>query len=416
MTVTLGLDFGTSGVRAIALDGLGHVLAAGRAPYSIATVSTWEPALWGVLAQIPAPVCAQVQAVAIAATSATVLVTDGRGQPLGAPLLYREACPPEIVARATAIAPAGHIAATATSSFSKYLHLLDGGVEGFLWHQADWLGFLLHGQWGISDWHNTLKLGFDPETLTYGDWLPQRAELHFPATVLPPGMAIAPLRPEIARRFGFAPQCWVGAGTTDSTAAFLAATGSPTLGTAVTSLGSTMVLKILGDRRIDHSSYGLYSHRLDLEGRTYWLTGGGSNTGGIVLQQLFDDRLTTLTAQIDPTVPCPEPYCQYYPLPSPGERFPISDPHMLPRLTPRPEQEALFLYGILASLARIEFQGYTLLQHLGAPPPERLYTVGGGSRNPIWTHLRAQRLPPLHQPIHPEAAYGTALLARRLHK
>ncbi|NJK33621.1 MAG: FGGY-family carbohydrate kinase [Oscillatoriales cyanobacterium SM2_2_1] len=416
MTVTLGIDFGTSGVRAIALDGTGQVLAQSRAPYQIEVIATWQPALWHVLSQISPGICAQVEAIALDATSATVLLTDQHGHPFGKPLLYRDACPPELTTHLTAIAPPGHIAATATSSFSKYLQLSQAGVQGDFWHQADWLGFLLHGQRGISDWHNTLKLGFDPETLAYGDWVAQNTALHLPATVLPPGAAIAPLQPKVREQFGFAPDCWVCAGTTDSTAAFLAATGTPTIGTAVTSLGSTMVLKILGDRRLDDSRYGLYSHRLDLEGQTHWLIGGGSNTGGIILHHLFGDRLPTLTAQIDPTVPCPELYCNYYPLASPGERFPICDPQKATQLTPRPAQDELFLYGILTSLARIERRGYDLLQNLGAPVPHSLFTVGGGAQNFIWTYLRAQLMPFLRSPIHPEAAYGAALLARSFHK
>lgn len=35
----------------------------------------------------------------------------------------------------------------------------------------------------------------------------------------------------------------------------------------------------------------------------------------------------------------------YYPLTKPGERFPVNDPAMQPRLTPRPEDDARFLQG-----------------------------------------------------------------------
>ncbi|WP_257891148.1 hypothetical protein [Gymnodinialimonas phycosphaerae] len=48
------------------------------------------------------------------------------------------------------------------------------------------------------------------------------------------------------------------------------------LGMAVTSLGTTLAIKLLGPDRIDAPEIGLYSHRLG-EG---WLVGGTSNTGG----------------------------------------------------------------------------------------------------------------------------------------
>lgn len=37
--------------------------------------------------------------------------------------------------------------------------------------QADWLAYLLHGRSDVSDWNNALKVGFDPGTEKYPDWL-----------------------------------------------------------------------------------------------------------------------------------------------------------------------------------------------------------------------------------------------------
>lgn len=61
----------------------------------------------------------------------------------------------------------------------------------------------------------------------------------------------------------------VHAGTTDSIAAFLAAAPMKP-GEAVTSLGTTLTVKLLSDRRIDAPELGLYSHKL----RAEWLVGG----------------------------------------------------------------------------------------------------------------------------------------------
>lgn len=95
----------------------------------------------------------------------------------------------------------------------------------------------------------------------------------------------------------------------------------------VTSLGSTLAIKLLSNARVDDARFGVYSHRLD----DMWLVGGASNTGGAVLRQLFtDDQLVALSHEIDPSVPS---LLDYYPLPKRGERFPVSDPNMMPRYT-----------------------------------------------------------------------------------
>lgn len=93
----------------------------------------------------------------------------------------------------------------------------------------------------------------------------------------------------------------------------------------MTSLGSTLAIKLLSTKRVDDARFGVYSHRLDDK----WLVGGASNTGGAVLREIFtDEELEKLSKFIDPAKPSP---LDYYPLKSPGERFPVADPNMAPR-------------------------------------------------------------------------------------
>jgi sugar (pentulose or hexulose) kinase len=126
---------------------------------------------------------------------------------------------------------------------------------------------------------------------------------------------------------------------------------------------------------------------------------------------LFDDRqLAALSESIDPSIASP---LDYLPLPKPGERFPVNDPTLAPRLSPRPADDAEFLHGLLESLARIEARGYALLAELGATPVRRVDTAGGGAQNPVWTRIRQRLLGvPVARATHTEAAYGVALLAR----
>jgi sugar (pentulose or hexulose) kinase len=198
----------------------------------------------------------------------------------------------------------------------------------------------------------------------------------------------------------------VHAGTTDSIAAFLAA-GVTRSGNAVTSLGSTLVLKLLSDTRVESTEHGVYSHWFGAR----WLAGGASNAGGAVLRQFFDDRqLAALSNKIDPAVAS---LLDYLPLPRTGERFPVNDPQLSPRLTPRPADDAEFLHGLLESLARIEARGYGLLAELGATSLRAVETAGGGAQNPVWAVIRQRLLGvPVKRAEHTEAAYGAARLAR----
>ena len=50
----------------------------------------------------------------------------------------------------------------------------------------------------------------------------------------------------------------------------------------------------------------------------------------------------------------------------------VSDPELQPRLSPRPEDDAVFLHGILEGLSDIEARIYGLLADLGATPLKRV--------------------------------------------
>jgi sugar (pentulose or hexulose) kinase len=406
----LGIDFGTSGARAIAIDSSGAILAEARWVFSDQTAETWRAALFDLIGQIPADIRRALVAIAINGTSTTALLCDADNQPLCPPLLYNDARAQVEAKQLAQIAPPGHPVLSASSSLAKLLWLQkqpEFPCARFFLHQADWLASLLHGRPGISDYHNSLKLGFDPETLRYPEWLLRLTAAPLLPRVLAPGASIGPVTAEIAERCSLPRDCLVRAGTTDSIAAFIAS-GASRPGQAVTSLGSTLVLKLLSRKRVDAAQYGIYSHRIG----NLWLAGGASNSGGAVLRSFFSDaRLEELSARIHPET---NSGLDYYPLPKPGERFPINDPELEPRLTPRPQDDTVFLHGLLEGIARIEAQGYRLLQELGATPLESVLTAGGGAGNPAWTAMRSRFLGvPVQPSPHVEAAYGTALLAAR---
>jgi len=423
MNYFLGIDFGTSGVRAIAIDANGEIVTIARLDYAIRDCESWEITLYEIIGGLPINIRQNIKKIVIDGTSATVLLCDHNGKVIPSPMIYSDACGANILAQVKVIAPPQHLVCSATSSFAKLISLTQretSNQETYFLHQADWLSYLLHGRLGVSDYHNALKLGYDPELLRYPDWL-QAWVLKNPKLVLPeifaPSTFVGIIQEAIAAKLNLPLDCAIAAGTTDSNAAFLAAVGSPEIGTAVTSLGSTMVLKILSDRPINNSEYGIYSHRFDHPNLgCLWLVGGASNIGGAVLRQFFSDHeLQVLSDRIDPNLSSP---LDYYPLPKIGDRFPINDPHLIPRLEPRPNDPIEFLHGLLESMARIETQGYALLQELGASPIQKIYTAGGGAKNQVWTKIRDRYLNgdlnrvPMQDAIQTEAAYGAALLAK----
>jgi D-ribulokinase len=413
MATAIGIDFGTSGARSIAIDTDRNILhrqsVAYLAPNSAPNSAIgWRDTLWQLLASIPKSVKKCVSRIAIDGTSGTVMLGDGRGELIGPPLMYDDNRGRSSLDTLDRFVPAGHITRSASSSLAKLIWFSqqpDFDRARYFFHQADWLAALLHGKYGISDYHNALKLGFDVENLCYPAWLDRQPYRGILPQVLTPGEAIGEILPAVARELDLPPDCQVVAGTTDSIAAFIAS-GASRAGEGVTSLGSTLVLKLLSNRRIEDLAAGIYSHRWgDL-----WLVGGASNTGGGVLRHYFSDsELVSLSDRIEIDRPC---QLDYYPLLSDGDRFPINDPHLPPRLTPRPADDAEFLYGLLTGMAKIEATGYRLLGELGASKLTSIFTAGGGANNPTWTNIRHQYLQvPMLAPVRVDAAYGTALLA-----
>ena len=409
----LGLDFGTSGARVCVVDKVGTVTHEDHSFYPDAALQihlNWREALHTLLKRLPETIAAELQSIAIAATSATVLLCDKELEPTAPALLYFDNRAREESEQLKQIAPPGHIVCSASSGLAKFLWLTKhtelSNVAHFL-HQADWLASLLTGLSGVSDYHNALKSGYDIERLCWPDWIKNLPHAHLLPQVLAPGANITHISSFVAQHFKINPACRVHAGTTDSIASFIAA-GMHEPGSAVTSLGTTMVLKLLSKQRIEAAQYGIYSHRFgDL-----WLAGGASNAGGGVLRQYFGDlQINELSQYIDPAIDSP---LDYYPLPRPGERFPINDLTLAPRLTPRPADDVLFLHGLLQGLSRIEAAGYTKLTELGASPLKSVITTGGGAKNKVWRKIRERLLGvPVSVAEHTESAYGAALLAKR---
>ena len=414
----IGLDLGTSGVRAVAVDASGKILALGSATLpptkATGTRRAQSPEDWWngcrtALDELGQKVdLAGARAIAVDATSGTVLPVDNHNRPLAPARMYDDAETGDLAAQIKSLAPRESAAHGATSPAARALEWTKLPRLHCIIHQADWI----NGCLGATDWqtdeNNALKTGYDPVSRAWPDWL--RAFGLSPGIlpeVVPVGTPIGRVSSQAAIALGIPEGITIAAGTTDGCATFLAS-GATEPGEASTALGSTNVLKLLCDRPIFAPELGIYSHRI---GDT-WLAGGASNCGGKTLLQFFTpDQLASLESSLDPSKPTG---ADFYPLPSVGERFPVSDPKLAPRLAPRPADDAQFLQGIYEAFARVEQTGFAKLAELGGPALRSVRHAGGGSRSAAWMALREKSLGvPLTSAWSEEAAAGAARLAWR---
>lgn len=370
----------------------------------------WWQALQQVLFQLLQQLePAQVRAICVDGTSGTVLVTDAAGTPLAPALMYNDSRARHEARLIDQHAPADSAARGTSSGLARLLYLQNLYPQArHALHQADWIAGKLGNRFGFSDANNALKSGYDVISKTWPDWLDALGvNRDLLPDVYPPGTRIGNISPHLANYFQLPASTKIVAGTTDSIAAFIA-TGASQPGEAVTSLGSTIVLKIISEQPVFAPQFGIYSHQLG----NYWLAGGASNSGGAVLRQYFtDEQIQAMTLQLSPETPTG---LNYYPLPKDGERFPVNDASLQPRLTPRPDNDVTFFQGMLEAMARIEHDGYKKLQRLGVPTLRHVRTAGGGSGNAAWTQIRQQLLGvPVTTATHIDACYGSAMLAQQ---
>lgn len=452
---SLGIDIGTSGIRAVIMDANHCILAQAQSvlPQSQAFYSSscskkkqiigysqtpgdWWSTLEKVIFQLSDTLYKNqklnldiITHLAIDGTSGTVLLCDSSGKPVTDALMYNDQRAVLQAQRIKTCAPDNTAAIGTTSGLAKILWLFENhsGHYGskqahknaihYALNQSDWLSGKLMGKYGISDHNNALKMGYDAQAHCWPKWLLKLLEqANFSSSLLPevisPGQIMAQVAPEIATHFGFSPKLSICAGTTDSTAAIIAS-GANNIGDAVTSLGSTLVMKIVSEKAIFDPESGVYSQPF----RDLWLVGGSSNSGGEVLKQFFSiDEISQLTETLNTKITQGKFSMldlNYYPLSTSGERFPIQDPYLKPQLSPRPQNNCNFFQALLEGMADIETMAYHKLVDLGASYPKLVISIGGGAANKAWCYIREQKLDtPVEISAQEQAAAGSALLAQ----
>ncbi|MDQ6948384.1 MAG: FGGY family carbohydrate kinase, partial [Actinomycetota bacterium] len=335
-----GIDLATQEVRVSCADAAGRVLSRGAAPlpaperprpgWSQTDARAWWPATATALQQATialGPAATAIRAVAVAATSGTVLVVDGDGHPLGPALLYDDQ---RASAQAAVAAEAGDHRwqqlgwrPGSTSGLAKWGWLLAepdvAGRARSAWHASDVLVAALTGERPLTDWSHALKSGYDPRR---GEWaLEATAALGIDSSLLgevgSPGAAAGFVGVEAAAATGLPVGCEVRLGMTDGCAGQVAA-GADRPGRFVTVVGTTLVVKGATDHLVHDQTGAVYSHR---HPGGWWLPGGASNTGGAAVAAASPGRdLADLDRRAAAAGPAT---CVTYPLLGTGERFPF---------------------------------------------------------------------------------------------
>ena len=420
MDYYLGIDFGTTGVRLIIINNEKEIVEAIRTTIDLPTQKNnqiyQDPNIWwdkllesfNFLKKKNFNF-SKIRKICVDGTSGTVLISDLNGKPLTHALMYNDAsCVNESIIIKN-ISDNHPLFSSPNNALARSLYLFENNKFNSkikILHQADWIIGKLLGEFNYSDNNNSLKLGYDSENNKWFEWIDK---LTFNKDVFPiiknPGHELGNLSLELVNEFGFNNQCIITAGTTDGIASFLS-TGASKIGESVTAIGTTMVIKSIVKQPLFNTEYGIYSHKIG----NLWLAGGASNVGGQILINLFKDEINLLSKDIDTENLTGY---KYYPLIKPGERFPINDPNLQPKLFPKPKDKKIFFQAVLEGITFVEKNCYEKLSELGGVYPQTVYSVGGGSTNHKWNILRSKILnTKIINPQNNEAAYGTALLAK----
>ena len=398
----LGIDVGTQGVRAVVLDDDGLVRGQGESPLPAGRRADGrheqDPADWWTAlavavrtatAELPRGLA--VTALALDATSGTVLVEDGTGAAQGPALMYDDA---RATVQAERAQSAGHAVWSDLGyrlqpswALPKILWLVEAGAVprgGRVVHQADHLVGRLLARPASTDTSTALKTGADPRTVT---WPADVLEaLGVPVGLLPglvrPGDRLGTVDVEVARGLGLPEGVEVRAGMTDGCAAQIA-TGALEPGSWSSALGTTLVLKGATTDLVRDPAGAVYCHRSP-DGT--WLPGGASSTGaGALARWLPGADLPALTVAAArrprPTTPC-------YPLAGRGERFPFVAPQAEGFVPPVVLDDQVELFSSIAhGIAYVERLAYDTLARLGADVSGPVAVSGGTARNDWWNQL-----------------------------
>jgi xylulokinase len=390
--VFLGIDCATQSSRSVLIDSSGAIYA--RHSIDLAPVQrgadgrlTQDPQSWlsavdGHFAYALNEAKEQqlkIAGASISATSGTFLLANNDGEPVAPAAMYNDGRAANPLARAEKI-------------------ISEAGAGAYLFaHTPEYIVAHLTGQplhAVATDWSHAMKTGVDLHAQGWSKGAVESAAhnaITLP-TVVAPGTLLG------RSKVGDIP---IYAGMTDGCTAQISV-GATSIGSAVSTLGTTLVLKVVGVAEI--AGPGFYSHLLPGE---RWLGGAASNLGGISFEKYQSDIKSW-----DQKAAAHGPASfAAYPLIGTGERFPIANKDMKFVATGSAQSETDEYRAILEGIAFAERYAYEILEGAGAQISGAIYSAGGGSRSAIWSSIRATVM---HRPIATVKDSGSDLGAAKI--
>jgi sugar (pentulose or hexulose) kinase len=425
--VLIGIDIGTQGVRAIGMADCGELIASAQRSFTQRQLhEEQDPQQWWfmLIATLQSLVKEmgklvsfdRIKALSATSTSGTVIPMNHHNEPLGPALMYSDSRSAE-EARMCTLASERQTFDPAVAYHYSY------GLPKMVWythqfpqqaaqiagwcHATDFILGKLSGVWGITDYTNSLKTGYDLEGSRWPAYISEELGLNaawFPK-VVPSGTVIGTLDKAVAEQIGLPAGIQVVTGMTDGCASQVAS-GANAPGDWNTTIGTTLVVKGVTRSRIIDPYDRIYNHK---HPQGYWMPGGSSNTGADWISSDYGtDDLSRLNEAVSGLVPTP---WLSYPLKRQGERFPFLcdaargfDPQGL-------TAEQLFA-ARLEGVAFIERLSYELVERLSGEPVSRIYSAGGGSLSDVWLQIRSSVMEkPILKMKHTEGATGAAIIA-----
>ncbi len=429
----VGIDVGTGGVRALAVSGLGEVAGQAAVAFQGTVPSAradWHEqpaeAWWRAVCEATRTLVAKLKtagrapdrlaAVAVDGTSGTLVALDATGQPLRPAILYNDGRAEEEAEELNALAgefcqKLGYRFAP-SFSLAKVLWLENHEPAIFektaiLAHQTDYVVGRLSGEYGVSDYSNALKTGYDLVDECWPGWLTGLSSVvsRLPRVVAP-GTPVGRVSAQGAENTGLPEGLAVISGASDGTAAALAS-GLARPGDYNSTLGTTLVFKGISSRLCRHPDGLIYCHKLP---GGLWLPGAASNTGCEWMGRWFGELdPAEMDRMAGPRLPS-----RYiaYPLARRGERFPRLCPEAEGFCEPQADDVVDRYAACIQGVAMVERLGYAVLDEAIGTRGGEVLSTGGGSRSDLWMQCRADvtgRV--VHRPACGESAFGAAVLA-----
>tara|TARA_B100000214_G_scaffold330503_1_gene270958 strand:+ start:1 stop:1248 length:1248 start_codon:yes stop_codon:yes gene_type:complete len=383
-SLILGIDLGTSGVRIAIINIKKKILYTSSKTYAkgLNISEDWVNNIRYLIKEIPKDLKEKLVSISVAGTSGTLLACKKNGEPMGDALPYFLSFK-EYKNKIEKLFTKECVASSISGSVARAFRLLEVyGNEILLRHQADWISGWLINNWEYGEEGNNIRMGWEISKSSWPKNFKNSKWFNCLPKIIPSGEIMGNICFKKANELGLPKNIHIIAGTTDSNAGVLAT--FPNKNDGITILGSTLVIKKFVNKPCE--GVGISNHKI----LGKWLSGGASNTGSAILLDFFNiDYIEELSKQINPNR---STGLNLLPFSSKGERFPVDDPNLQPKLEPRPVSDSLYLHALFEGLAKIEAKGWQKLNELGADLPQRIITIGGGAKNITWKKIREKEI------------------------